>query len=105
MAVAGRGDMFDIVLELLIMVRLGASNAPRRTIIRQLSYYILHITFLYYMQVLNPGPDTWFHIPVYPSTDNSYDGTVNILLELSTTEISSSHRVWQGYRLPPTSVS
>ena len=44
MAVAGRGDMFDIVLELLIMVRLGASNAPRRTIIRQLSYYILHLT-------------------------------------------------------------
>ena len=52
-----------------------------------------------------PVPDTWYHLPIYPSTDSVYDGDNKILLQLQTPDTVRSHPLWQGYVLPTATVS
>ena len=55
---------------------------------------------------MNPGPNDWFHIPVWASGDNIYDGDRQVLLELKTMDVVRSQPgVWAGYQLDTATVT
>ena len=45
-----------------------------------------------------------FAIDVYAATDNMYDGSHDMTLDVRTPTVHQSHWIWQNYELPPASV-